>query len=188
VRRDEDPFSLGHLLKSHRDRPEGLHGRSPGWPEEDETFRVRGSPFLALHLSSGFGEHNAHLRPIRRWRRWTRDGRGGTPSGRTVKHYAQKCWRGFTIVVADTEQKEGLSSAHAMEALRGCNFAHSADSWPILVIVGRGIRGIRWAAHRHPWGRSSAGGKRQAPRCARRRPDGIAPLAHLNTAVGHQTS
>jgi hypothetical protein len=27
VRCDEDPFSLGYLLKSHRDLPEGLHGQ-----------------------------------------------------------------------------------------------------------------------------------------------------------------
>ena len=36
----------------------------------------------------------------------------------TPKTVAEGC----TIVVADTQQKEGLSSAHAMEALRGLRF------------------------------------------------------------------
>ena len=48
MRRDADPFSLGHILKSQRDLPEELHGRSPGRPEEDQTFHVRGSPFFSL--------------------------------------------------------------------------------------------------------------------------------------------
>ena len=55
---------------------------------------------------------------------------------------------GFTIVVADTEQKEGLSSAHAMEALRvtfriicrafrgsRSNGAKNVDPFSVIVVL-----------------------------------------------------